>query len=328
MAALPYLDLNSYLRRRFEERVQKITLDAGLTCPNRDGRVGVGGCLYCNVRGSGTGAWSRGLTITEQLKEGTARLKRRYGARKFIAYFQSFSNTYASLEVLRQLYQETLAFPEVVGLSIGTRPDCLAEEVLDLLAGYARQYLVWLELGLQSAHDATLAQLNRGHDVACFTEAVGRAAARGLEVIAHVILGLPGEGPGEMAATAAYLAGLPLQGVKIHLLYVIRGSGLAGLYEAGKYQCLGEGDYVKQVVDFIELLPPYLVIHRLTGDPHPEELLAPHWCLDKSRVLRLIKEEFSRRGSRQGSRWEGVRATYKKALSPLPHNQPTGGQAS
>ncbi len=304
MAALPYLDLNSYLRRRFEERVQKITLDAGLTCPNRDGRVGVGGCLYCNVRGSGTGAWSRGLTITEQLKEGTARLKRRYGARKFIAYFQSFSNTYASLEVLRQLYQEALAFPEVVGLSIGTRPDCLAEEVLDLLAGYARQYLVWLELGLQSAHDATLAQLNRGHDVACFTEAVGRAAARGLEVIAHVILGLPGEGHGEMAATAAYLAGLPLQGVKIHLLYVIRGSGLAVLYQDGKYQCLGEADYVKQVVDFIELLPSHLVIHRLTGDPHPEELLAPDWCLNKSRVLRLIKEEFSRRGSRQGSRWE------------------------
>jgi hypothetical protein len=318
MAALPYLDLNSYLRRRFEERVQKITLDAGLTCPNRDGRVGVGGCLYCNVRGSGMGAWSRGLTITEQLKEGTARLKRRYGARKFIAYFQSFSNTYASLEVLRQLYQEALAFPEVVGLSIGTRPDCLAEEVLDLLAGYARQYLVWLELGLQSAHDATLAQLNRGHDVACFTEAAGRAAARGLEVIAHVILGLPGEGPGEMAATAAYLAGLPLQGVKIHLLYVIRGSGLAGLYEAGEYQCLGEGDYVRQVVDFIELLPFHLVIHRLTGDPHPQELLAPDWCLNKSRVLRLIKEEFSRRGSRQGSRWEEVRATYKKALSPLP----------
>ncbi len=305
MAALPYLDLNSYLRRRFEERVQKITLDAGLTCPNRDGRVGVGGCLYCNVRGSGTGAWSRGLTVTEQLKEGTARLKRRYGARKFIAYFQSFSNTYASLEVLRQLYQEALAFPEVVGLSIGTRPDCLADEVLDLLAGYARQYLVWLELGLQSAHDATLAQLNRGHDVACFTEAVGRAAARGLEVIAHVILGLPGEGPGEMEATAAYLAGLPLQGVKIHLLYVIRGSGLAVLYQDGKYQCLGEADYVKQVVDFIELLPSHLVIHRLTGDPHPEELLAPDWCLNKSRVLRLIKEEFSRRGSRQGSRWEG-----------------------
>jgi len=311
MGALPYLDLNFYLRRRFGERVQKITLDAGLTCPNRDGRVGVGGCLYCNERGSGTGAWARGLTITQQLEEGISRLKTRYGARKFIAYFQSFSNTYAPLNGLKGLYQEALAFPEVVGLSIGTRPDCLADEVLELLAGYARQYLVWLELGLQSAHDATLARLNRGHDVACFSEAVGRAAARGLEVIAHVILGLPGEGPEEMAATAAYLAGLPFKGVKIHLLYVIRGSGLAGLYEAGEYQCLSETEYVQSVVDFIELLPPHSVIHRLTGDPHPEELLAPDWCLNKSRVLRLIKEEFSRRGSRQGSRWMGEKVRGK-----------------
>lgn len=305
MGTLPYLDLNSYLRRRCGERVQKITLDAGLTCPNRDGRVGLGGCLYCNARGSGTGAWGRGLGITEQLKEGLTRLKRRYGARKFIAYFQSFSNTYAPLERLTRLYQEALAFPEVVGLSIGTRPDCLADEVLDLLAGYAQDRLVWLELGLQSAHDATLKRLNRGHDVACFTEAVGRAAARGLEVVAHIILGLPGEGPEEVAGSAAYLAGLPLQGVKIHLLYVIRGSGLAVLYQDGKYQCLKEADYVRQVVDFIELLPPHLVIHRLTGDPHPQELLAPSWCLNKSRVLRLIKEECARRGSRQGSRWVG-----------------------
>ncbi|MDP3182754.1 MAG: TIGR01212 family radical SAM protein [Desulfobaccales bacterium] len=305
MGALPYLDLNSYLRRRFGERVQKITLDAGLTCPNRDGRVGLGGCLYCNIRGSGTGAWALGLGITAQCQEGLSRLKQRYGARKFIGYFQSFSNTYAPLELLKDLYQEALAFPEVVGLSIGTRPDCLADEVLDLLAGYARRYLVWLELGLQSAHDDTLKRLNRGHDVACFGEAAGRAAARGLEVIAHVILGLPGEGPEEMAATATYLAGLPLQGVKIHLLYVIRGSGLAVLYQDGEYQCLQEADYVRQVVDFIELLPPRMVIHRLTGDPHPQELLAPDWCLNKSRVLRLIKEEFARRGTRQGSRWEG-----------------------
>jgi len=318
MGALPYLDLNSHLRRRFGERVQKITLDAGLTCPNRDGRVGVGGCLYCNVRGSGTGAWTQGLGITAQCQEGLARLKTRYGARKFIAYFQSFSNTYAPLQKLRDLYQEALAFPEVVGLSIGTRPDCLADEVLDLLAGYTPKYLVWLELGLQSAHDATLTRLNRGHDVACFSDAASRAAARGLEVIAHVILGLPGEGPAEMAATAVYLAGLPLQGVKIHLLYVIRGSGLAGLYQGGEYECLGEADYVRQVVDFVELLPPHLVIHRLTGDPHPEELLAPDWCRDKPRVLRLIKEEFARRGSRQGSRWAGGEDSGGRAREPAP----------
>jgi uncharacterized protein len=304
-AALPYLDLNSYLKARFGERVQKITLDAGLTCPNRDGRVGAGGCLYCNARGSGTGAWARGHDITAQMAAGLTRLARRYGAGKFIAYFQSFSNTYAPAARLRDLYEAALAFPQVVGLSIGTRPDCLEDDVLDLLAGYARNRLVWLELGLQSAHDVTLARLNRGHDAACFTRAATRAAARGLAVVAHVILGLPGEGPREMAATAAYLARLPLQGVKIHLLYVIKDSGLARLHEAGEYDCLTEGQYVDAVVDFIERLPPHLVIHRLTGDPHAEELLAPTWCLDKSGVLRHIREEFAHRGTRQGSHWSG-----------------------
>lgn len=303
---MPYLDLNTHLHRRFGQRVQKITLDAGLTCPNRDGTVGVGGCLYCNPRGSGTGAWAKGLSISQQVEEGIARLGRRYGAKKFIAYFQSFSNTYAPVERLQALYHEALAFPQVVGLSVGTRPDCLPEAVLDLLADINQDRLVWLELGLQSAHDATLALLNRGHDVACFTRAVARAAAWGLEVIPHVILGLPGEGPDEMAATASYLANLPIQGVKIHLLYVIRGSGLAGPYEAGQYRCLMEAEFVARIVDFIEILPPQVVIHRLTGDPHPKEFLAPAWCLDKARVLKLIREEFARRGSRQGSKLEGL----------------------
>jgi radical SAM protein (TIGR01212 family) len=317
---LPYQDLNSHLRARFGERVQKIILDAGLNCPNRDGRVGTGGCLYCNPRGSGTGAWARGQDLAAQLTQGMDRLSRRYGAAKFIAYFQSFSNTYAPVARLRELYEAALAFPQVVGLSIGTRPDCLGEEVLDLLSGYARERLVWLELGLQSAHDATLARLNRGHDVACFSRAVDRAAVRGLEVVAHVILGLPGEGPGEMAATAAYLAALPLQGVKLHLLYVIKDSGLARWYHEGTYTCLTEDQYVGLAVDFIELLPPHLVIHRLTGDPHPEELLAPAWCLDKARVLRRLREEFGRRGSRQGSRYA--------ASGALPGQPPAGREAA
>jgi hypothetical protein len=229
-------------------------------------------------------------------------LQRRYGVSRFIAYFQSFSNTYGPLGRLQTLYDEALAFPEVVGLSIGTRPDCLDDEVLDLLEGYAQGCLLWLELGLQSAHDRTLQGINRGHDVACFTKAVERAAAKALEVVAHVILGLPGEGPEEMGATAAYLARLPLQGVKIHLLYVVEGSGLARLYRAGAYECLTEADYVRLVVDFVEILPPHFVIHRLTGDPHRQELLAPGWCINKARVMGKIREEFSRRGSHQGSR--------------------------
>jgi radical SAM protein (TIGR01212 family) len=302
VADLPYLDLHTHLQRRFGARVQKLTLDAGLTCPNRDGRVGTGGCLYCNARGSGTGAAARGVSLTAQIQTGMPRLQRRYGVSRFIAYFQSFSNTYGPLARLQTFYDEALAFPEVVGLSIGTRPDCLDDEVLDLLEGYARGRLLWLELGLQSAHDRTLQAINRGHDVACFTKAVERAAAKALEVVAHVILGLPGEGPEEMAATAAYLARLPLQGVKIHLLYVVEGSGLDRLYRAGAYECLTEADYVRLVVDFVEILPPHFVIHRLTGDPHRQELLAPGWCINKARVLGKIWEEFTRRGSHQGSR--------------------------
>jgi uncharacterized protein len=298
---LPYRDLNSYLRERFGGRVQKVTLDAGLTCPNRDGRVGVGGCLYCNARGSGTGAFSRGGGIREQLEEGMTRLARRYGAARFIAYFQSFSNTYAPLEVLETLYKEALARPEVVGLSIGTRPDCLSPEILDLLAELARERLLWLEIGLQSANDETLRRINRGHDAACFDRAAKAAAARGLEVVAHVILGLPGEGPKDLAVTARFLGGLPVQGVKLHLLYVVRGSALEGLYRQGSYRPLEEGEYVRLAADFLELLPPHLIIHRLTGDPHPEELVAPEWCRHKSRVLTAIREELNLRGSRQGS---------------------------
>jgi radical SAM protein (TIGR01212 family) len=267
--------------------------------------VGADGCLYCNPRGSGTGAWGRGQSITAQMEAGLERLGRRYGASRFIAYFQSYSNTYAPPARLKQLYDEALAFPQVVGLSVGTRPDCLEDEVLEMLADYKRDRLVWLELGLQSAQDATLASINRGHDVACFSQAVTRAAARGLAVVAHVILGLPGEGPREMAATATYLARLPLQGVKIHLLYVVKDSGLARLYRTGGYVCLEEEEYVNFTVDFIERLPAHLVIHRITGDPHPEELVAPAWCLNKSRVLQRLREEFARRGSRQGSRAGG-----------------------
>ena len=304
--ARPYRDLNSYLVSQFGERVQKISLDAGLGCPHRDGRIGAGGCIYCNPRGSGTGAWAQGKSLTVQMKEGMARLGKRYKARKFIAYFQSYCNTYAPPAKLQALYEEALAFPEVVGLSIGTRPDCLSEEILDLLTDYARHYLVWLELGLQSAHDVTLQRINRGHDVNCFTQAVNQAAGRGIHLLAHVILGLPGEGRAEMLTTADYLAALPLEGVKIHLLYVIEGTLLAELYYSGAYQPLAEAEYVSLVVDFLERLPPQMVIHRLTGDPHPHELVAPTWCRNKSRVLAVIQQTFIARQSYQGKLWQSA----------------------
>jgi uncharacterized protein len=301
---LPFRSLNAYLSAQCGERVQKITLDAGLTCPNRDGRVGWGGCIYCNSRGSGTGAHSRGYSLTRQLEEGIIRVGKRYRARKFMAYLQSFSNTYAPLEELRPLYEEVLAHPQVVGLSIGTRPDCLSEELIKLLSSYSRTHIIWLELGLQSAHDRTLRLINRGHDAACFAQAASMISANGLHLLVHVILGLPQESGEDMRATARFLSSLPIDGVKIHLLYIIGNTPLARLFADGLYTPLSQKEYVSLVVDFIELLPPHLVIHRLTGDPHPDELIAPQWCLDKTAVLNEIKETFWRRRTFQGRLWD------------------------
>jgi radical SAM protein (TIGR01212 family) len=301
---LPFRSLNSYMIAQCGERVQKITLDAGLTCPNRDGLVGWGGCIYCNSRGSGTGAHAQGYSLTRQLEEGIARVGKRYRARKFIAYFQSFSNTYAPVEELRLLYEEVLAHPQVVGLSIGTRPDCLSPELINLLSSYSRTHIIWLELGLQSAHDRTLRLINRGHDAACFAQAASMIWGSGLHLLAHVILGLPQESEEDMRATARFLNRLPIDGVKIHLLYVIRDTPLSRLFADGLYTPLSQEEYINLVVNFIELLPPHLVIHRLTSDPHPQELIAPQWCLDKTAVLNKIKETFSRRRTFQGRLWD------------------------
>ncbi|MBW1981141.1 MAG: TIGR01212 family radical SAM protein [Deltaproteobacteria bacterium] len=294
-----YRDLNSFLRQRFGCRVQKISLDAGLTCPNRDGTVGLGGCIYCNALGSGTGL-ARNYSIRQQLELGKQRLQRRYGAKKFIAYFQSFSNTYAAVDRLRQLYLEALSVKDVVGLAIGTRPDCVADEVLDLLAEINERTYLWLEYGLQSIHDRSLVFINRGHTVAAFVDAVERTRLRGLDICVHVILGLPGEGKAEMLQTARALGCLDIQAVKIHLLYVIKDTPLAMLYSQGSYQCLSRDQYVDIVCDFLAYLPPQVVIHRLTGDPHPEELVAPMWALEKQTNLQAIWDTMEERNLWQG----------------------------
>ncbi len=301
-----YYDLNAYLRAHFGCRVQKITVDAGLTCPNRDGTVATGGCIYCNSKGAGTGAHARGMSITEQILSGKAFVGRRYRANKFIAYFQSFSNTYASTETLTRLYDEALSVEGVVGLSIGTRPDCVSDPVLSLLESYARRCLVWVEYGLQSAHDDTLRRINRGHDCRCFEDAVARTKGRGIKICAHLILGLPGENREQMLQTARAVAAMGIDGVKLHLLYVVRGTPLERMYHQGGYTCLERDEYVSLVCDVIERLPPHVVIQRLTGDPHPEELVAPHWPLDKNRTLNLIREVLVRRDSRQGKKYEPV----------------------
>jgi hypothetical protein len=295
-----YRDLNSYLRGIFGCRVQKIPLDAGLTCPNRGGRRGASGCIYCNARGSGTGAHARGLSITAQLEQGKRALAARYRARKFIAYFQSFSNTYAPPERLRSLYEEALAVDGVVGLAIGTRPDCLPEPVLELLAEMNARRPVWLELGLQSARDPTLKRIGRGHDAACFLNAAAAARRAGLKVCAHVILGLPGETPEDMRFTADTLAAAGIDGLKLHALYVVKGAPLEALYRDGAYRCLTPSEYVAAVCDFLERTPAAVVVQRLTGDPHPEELVAPAWCRDKAATLAGIRAELERRDTWQG----------------------------
>jgi len=296
-----YRDYNTYLREIFGERVQKISLDAGLGCPNRDGTLSSKGCIFCDDRGSGTGAMIlQGRTISEQVQEGRRFAKKRYGADLFIAYFQSFTNTYGPLPELKALYDEALGHPGMVGLSVATRPDCVNPEILELLRSYQEKHLVWVEYGLQSAHDITLARINRGHDVACFEEAVRQSSRYGLSVCAHVILGLPGETPDMMMDTARYLARLPVHGIKIHLLYVVKNTPLAVLYQRGEYACLNRDEYIDLVIAFLELLPPSMVIHRLTGDPISSELVAPEWAEDKMTNLNLI-----RKGLEEQNTWQG-----------------------
>lgn len=295
-----YYDLNSYFRNIFGCRTHKITVDAGLNCPNRDGTISSGGCIYCNARGSGTGAHAKGLSITRQLTAGKAAVAKRFKAEKFIAYFQAFSNTYASYEKLKSLYDEALSVENIAGIAIGTRPDCINDSVLDLLENYAKNYLIWVEYGLQSIHDETLLRINRGHDFNCFVNAVNMTKGRGIKICAHVILGLPGEEKTHMLKTAKALAELKIDGIKLHLLYVVKGTKMEDLYLSGSYRCLEQDEYAQLVCDFIERLPENVVIHRLTGDPHPKELLAPLWSLEKPETLFLIKDILEKRNSRQG----------------------------
>lgn len=295
-----FYDLNTYFRNIFGCRVQKITVDAGLNCPNRDGTISEHGCIYCNSKGSGTGAHARGLSVSEQLVSGKAVLSGRYGAKKFIAYFQSFSNTYAPYENLKNLYDEALSVEDIVGLSIGTRPDCINEPVLNLLQNYSKDYLVWMEYGLQSANDSTLMLINRGHDFECFRKAVELTKGRNIKICAHVILGLPGEDKSRMLETAKAVGDLQIDGIKIHLLYVVKGTKMEAMYLNGSFRCLEQEEYCEIICDFLELLPKEMVIQRLTGDPHRDELVAPMWALEKAKTLSLIKNTLEKRDSRQG----------------------------
>lgn len=302
---LRYNDLNSYLRARFGVRVQKIAIDAGFTCPNRDGTLSFGGCLFCGAKGSGTGASKREESITQQITQAKARLSARYKAKKFLVYFQAFTNTYASCDVLREKYDEAMASTDIVGLSIGTRPDCIDDEKLSLIQTYAEHNMVWIEYGLQSIHDRTLKILNRRHTLDDFLRAVDMTRGRNILTCAHVILGLPGESKQDIVETAKVLSQLNVNGVKIHGLYVSRDSMLAQALQAGTLELgfLSQQTFAEWTVAFLEHLRPDIVVQRLTGDPDPATLLEPQWALNKQHALFLIQNILCTTNTRQGARW-------------------------
>lgn len=283
-----YRDLKSFLIDSFGCRVHKVTIDAGFTCPNRDGTVGYGGCIYCDERGSGSYAVNRLNPVSEQVSDGIERLKKRYKAEKFIAYFQAFTNTYAPVKRLKKLYDEAVKHPDVVGLAIGTRPDCVPAPVLDLIESYVKNYQVWIEYGLQSCHDSTLRRINRGHRYEDFVSAVERTRGRGILICAHVIIGLPGESREDILATADAVADLQLDAIKIHSLYILEGTPIAEMYRHGEVRMMEREEYVELVYDFLERLPPDIVIQRLIGEGPRDRLIAPKWCLNKHAVLAQI----------------------------------------
>lgn len=288
--------------RSYGERVHKLALDASFSCPNRDGSKGRGGCTFCNnVSFSPNGR--QPAPISEQIEAGRRVIRKRTGAQKYIAYFQAYTNTYAAVDELARLYDLALAEPDVIGLSIGTRPDCVPDQVLDLLAGYQADGVdVWLELGLQSGFDATLQRVNRGHGFAEYKSAVQRAHARGLRVCTHLIIGLPGEQKADCETSLLRVLELSVEGLKLHPLHVVKGTVLANQWRRGEYQPLSLDSYVAIVADLIELTPPQVIYHRVTGTAAANLILAPAWCSTKWQVINRISAELEQRNTRQGSK--------------------------
>ena len=300
-----YYSLNRYLRETFGEKVYKLALDGGMTCPNRDGKLGTRGCIFCSAGGSGDFAQGRCGCVAEQLERAKARIRSKTGAERFIAYFQSYTNTYAPADHLERLFTEALSEPSVAALSIGTRPDCLPDEVVALLGRLNRIKPVWVELGLQTIHADTARYIRRGYELDVYEDALRRLKAAGLTVIVHVILGLPGEDRGRMLQTIDYLGGPHRpDGVKLQLLHVLEGTDLAAEWRAGKVRCMEPGEYYDLLCDCLERLPPDMVIHRLTGDGPKRLLLSPLWTGDKKRVLNDLNRILQDRHIRQGAKYQ------------------------
>ncbi|MDD7403145.1 MAG: TIGR01212 family radical SAM protein [Butyribacter sp.] len=296
----PYFSLDYYLKETFGEKVYKIALDAGMTCPNRDGTLDTRGCIFCSNGGSGDFATHCITSVTEQINQAIAFIHSHHKktGNKYIAYFQSFSNTYAPVQKLQQIFSEALAHPQIVGLSIATRPDCFSPEIYDVLEQCNRKKPVWIELGLQTIHEKTAAFIRRGYPLATFEEAVRELRKRNLSVITHIILGLPGESNEEILQTVRYLNGCDIQGVKFQLLHILKGTDLARLLP--ELTVYTQEEYIALLLQCIGTLSPDIVIHRLTGDGPKDLLLAPLWSLNKRNVLNQIAQQLKKQHIYQG----------------------------
>lgn len=287
---MEYYSFNKYLRERFGCKVYKISINGGFTCPNRDGTLGTGGCIFCSAGGSGDFAESPELSITQQIENGKERVKNKIKSGKYIAYFQAFTNTYAPVEVLREKYTKAVNHRDIVMLSVATRPDCLPNEVIDLLKEINNIKPVSVELGLQTIHEKSAEYIRRGYNLECYNDAVRRLKEAGLEVVCHIILGLPGESKKDMLQSVEYACKSGIDGIKLQLLHVLRGTDLAKDYEAGKFKTLTFEEYLDIIKDCIKVIPKNIVIHRLTGDGAKKDLIAPLWSADKKRVLNAISK--------------------------------------
>lgn len=297
-----YNTFSQYLKDKFGEKVYKVTLNANLGCPNRDGTKSFGGCIFCDDSGSFSKAHDADLTIKNQLITGISTLEQRFKAKKFIAYLQSYSNTYADVSILKKIYDDAVDNENVVGLSIGTRPDCVDAEKIELISAYAQKREVWLEYGLQSIHDRTLELINRSHTAQEFIDAVKMTQNKGIKISAHVILGLQNETKKDMMETAKALADIGIDGVKLHALCVLKNSKLEPFYNSGELKVLEEDEYVDLVCSFMELLPENIIIHRLAGNGYKKALLAPLWLGQKFKTLNKIDDWFLKNESCQGSK--------------------------
>lgn len=296
-----YHALNEELQKRFGVKAYKLALDGGFTCPNRDGTRGTRGCIFCSGSGSGEFAADSASTIPQQIEQAKQRIAAKYRTGKYIAYFQNFTNTYGSIERMEQLFGAAIRHPEVVALSVATRPDCLPDEVLALLQTLNTQKPVWVELGLQTIHPQSAAYIRRGYDIPVFDDAVKQLKQAGLETIVHQIIGLPGESDAQIIQTAQYIGQSGADGIKLHLLHVLKGTDLALDYAAGKFETLTLEHYISLLERCLQVLPPEVVIHRLTGDGARRDLIAPLWSADKKRVLNAIHTAFIRDNLVQGS---------------------------